>query len=134
VIIAFVAAWLTARPLIGATGALAAILIIDGMHYFSFSAAKFNHNVSELPFWALAGFAFYAGLWHGRLRHWVLLGLAFGLAWWAKYFMVILAAPLGHSAPVIEICVAQTRPQIAMLRQHTSASFKRVLQMILPNR
>ena len=94
VIVAFVAVWLTARPLIGATGALAAILIIDGMHYFNFSAAKFNHNVSELPFWALAGFAFYAGLRHGRLRHWVLLGLALGLAWWAKYFMVILAAPL----------------------------------------
>src|SRR5208282_6034309 len=94
VIVAFVAVWLTARPLIGATGALAAILLTDGMHYFNISAAKFNHNVSELPFWALAGFAFYAGLRHGRLRHWILLGLALGLAWWAKYFMVILAAPL----------------------------------------
>ena len=48
----------------------------------------------ELPFWALAGFAFHAGLRHGRLRHWILLGLALGLAWWAKYFVVILAAPL----------------------------------------
>jgi len=85
VIVAFVAVWLTARPLIGATGALAAILLTDGMHYFNISAAKFNHNVSELPFWALAGFAFYAGLRHGRLRHWMLLGLALGLAWWAKY-------------------------------------------------
>ena len=94
VIVAFVAVWLTARPLVGSTGALAAILIIDGMHYFNFSAAKFNHNVSELPFWALAGFAFHAGLRHGRLRHWILLGLALGLAWWAKYFVVILAAPL----------------------------------------
>ena len=94
VIAAFVVVWLMARPLIGATGALAAILIIDGMHYFNFSAAKFNHNVSELPFWALAGFAFHAGLRHGRLRHWILLGLALGLAWWAKYFVVILAAPL----------------------------------------
>ena len=94
VIVAFVAVWLTARPLVGSTGALAAILIIDGMHYFNFSAAKFNHNVSELPFWALAGFAFCAGLRHGRLRHWILLGIALGLAWWAKYFVVILAAPL----------------------------------------
>ena len=94
VIIAFVAVWLTARPLVGAVGALAAILIIDGMHYFSSSAAKFNHNVIELPFWALAGFAFYAALRQGKLRYWVLLGAALGLAWWAKYFVVILAAPL----------------------------------------
>ena len=58
VIIAFVAVWKTARPLVGATGALAAILIIDGMHYFTASATKLNHNVVELPLWALAGFAF----------------------------------------------------------------------------
>ncbi len=94
VIIAFVAVWKTARPLVGATGALAAILIIDGMHYFTASATKLNHNVVELPLWALAGFAFYAGLRHGRLRHWALLGVALGLALWAKYFVVILAAPL----------------------------------------
>ena len=75
VIIAFVAVWKTARPLVGATGALAAILIIDGMHYFTASATKFNHNVVELPLWALAGFAFYAALRRGQLA---LLDLARG--------------------------------------------------------
>jgi 4-amino-4-deoxy-L-arabinose transferase-like glycosyltransferase len=94
VIVAFIAVWMTARPVAGALGALAAILIIDGMHYFTLSAAKFNHNVVELPFWAFAGFAFYAGLRHGKLRHWILLGVALGFAWWAKYFVVILAVPL----------------------------------------
>src|ERR1700736_4182676 len=57
VIVAFIAVWMTARPVAGALGALAAILIIDGMHYMTLSAAKFNHNVVELPFWAFAGFA-----------------------------------------------------------------------------
>jgi len=45
VIVAFVAVWLTARPLIGATGALAAILIIDGMHYFR-SVSPGGRNIS----------------------------------------------------------------------------------------
>ncbi len=94
VIVAFIAVWMTARPLVGAVGALVAILIIDGMHYFNFSAVKFNHNVIELPFWALAGFAFHAALRRKKLRYWILLGVALGLAWWAKYFVVILAAPL----------------------------------------
>jgi hypothetical protein len=94
VIVAFIAVWMTARPLVGATGALAALLIIDGLHYFNISAVKFNHNVIEMPLWALAGFAFHAALRGGKLRHWVLLGVALGLAWWAKYFVVILAAPL----------------------------------------
>jgi 4-amino-4-deoxy-L-arabinose transferase-like glycosyltransferase len=94
VILAFIAVWVTARPLVGAAGALAALLIIDGMHYLNISAVKFNHNVIEMPLWALAGFAFQAGLRDGKSRHWVLLGIALGLAWWAKYFVVILAAPL----------------------------------------
>lgn len=94
VVIAFAIVWLTARPLIGTAGAFAAILIIDGMNYFTSSATKFNHNVAELPLWALAGFAFYAALRRDKLRFWILLGIALGLAWWAKYFMVILAAPL----------------------------------------
>src|ERR1700761_4557305 len=34
VVIAFVLVFATARPLVGAIGALAAVLIIDGMHYF----------------------------------------------------------------------------------------------------
>ena len=77
VIIAFVAVWATARPLVGATGALIAVLIIDGMHYFQYTAVKFNHDVIQLPFWALAGYAFHAALKRGRLAHWLLLGFRF---------------------------------------------------------
>src|SRR5215475_12422126 len=94
VVAAFAVVWLTARPLVGAVGALVAILIIDGLHYFQYTAAKFNHDVIQLPLWALAGYAFHAGLRRGRLRDWVLLGLAIGLALWAKYFVVVLAIPL----------------------------------------
>jgi Dolichyl-phosphate-mannose-protein mannosyltransferase len=93
VIVAFVAVWATARPLVGATGALIAVLIIDGMHYFQYTAVKFNHDVIQLPFWALAGYAFHAALKRGRLGHWFLLGFSFGSALWAKYFVVVLAAP-----------------------------------------
>jgi 4-amino-4-deoxy-L-arabinose transferase-like glycosyltransferase len=93
VIVAFAAVWATARPLVGAAGALVAVLIIDGMHYFQYTAVKFNHDVIQLPFWALAGFAFHAALKRGRLAHWLILGFAFGGALWAKYFVVVLAAP-----------------------------------------
>ena len=65
---AFAVVWLTARPLVGPVGALVAILILDGLHYFHFTAAKFNHDVIQLPLWALAGYAFHAALRHGRVR------------------------------------------------------------------
>ncbi len=93
VIVAFTAVWLTALPLVGARRALIAILIIDGLHYFQSTAVKFNHDVIQLPLWGLAGYALHAGLRHDRLRHWVLLGLAVGLALWAKYFVAMLALP-----------------------------------------
>jgi len=93
VLIAFALVFAVARPLAGATGALVAVLIIDGMHYFQYTAVKFNHDVVQLPFWALAGYAFHAALKRGRTGSWVLLGIAFGGALWAKYFVVMLAAP-----------------------------------------
>ena len=61
VVIAFALVFATARPLVGAVGALFAVLIIDGMHYFQYTAVKFNHDVIQLPFWALAGYALSCG-------------------------------------------------------------------------
>src|SRR5690242_20797343 len=86
--------WLTARPLVGPVGALVAVLIVDGLHYLNYTAAKFNHDVVQLPFWALAGFAFHRALRGGWIGHWLLLGLAIGMSLWAKYFVVVLAIPL----------------------------------------
>src|SRR5262245_38056314 len=85
---------LTATPLAGQRGALVAVLIVDGLHFLNFTAAKFNHDVVQLPLWALAGFAFHRALRGGWIGHWLLFGLATGMALWAKYFVVVLAAPL----------------------------------------
>src|SRR5262249_59831430 len=82
------------RNLAAAPAALVAVLILDGLHYSHFTAAKFNHDVIQLPLWAFAGYAFHAGLRRGRMVHWLLLGVTVGLALWAKYFVVVLAAPL----------------------------------------
>src|SRR5262247_1037763 len=86
--------WVTARPLVGPLGALVAVLIIDGLHYLNYTSAKFNHDVIQLPLWALAGFAFHRALRGGWFGHWLLLGVAIGMALWAKYFVVVLVAPL----------------------------------------
>jgi len=93
VVVAFALVFALARPLVGATGALIAVLITDGQHYFQYTAVKFNHDVIQLPFWALAGYAFHAALRRGGLGNWCLLGLAMGGALWAKYFVVVLAVP-----------------------------------------
>lgn len=95
VMAALLLVWITARPLVGPVGALVAVLIVDGLHYFNYTAPKFNHDVVQLPFWALAGYAFWSGLRRGAIADWIALGLAIGGALWAKYFVIVLAAPLG---------------------------------------
>ncbi len=94
VLAAFALVWVMSRQLVGAVGALVAVLFIDGLHYFTFTAPKFNHDVIQLPFWALTGFAYWAALRHGRTLHWLLLGLGVGMGLWAKYFFVVQVAPL----------------------------------------
>src|SRR5215472_3532858 len=93
VLVAIALVFALARPLVGTTGALLAILIADGLHYFQYTAVKFNHDVIQLPFWALAGYAFHAALRRNGLGAWGLLGFAMGGALWAKYFVIVLAAP-----------------------------------------
>ena len=83
-----------ARPLVGTLGALTAVFIIDGLHYLNYTSAKFNHDVVQLPFWAMAGFAFHRALRGRQTMDWLLLGLAVGLSLWAKYFVAVLAIPL----------------------------------------
>ena len=94
VLAALAVVFMAARPLVGGLGALVAVLIVDGLHYLNYTAAKFNHDVVQLPFWALAGFAFHRALRGRQMADWLLLGLAVGLSLWAKYFVVVLAAPL----------------------------------------
>jgi 4-amino-4-deoxy-L-arabinose transferase-like glycosyltransferase len=93
VLIAFALVFALSRRLVGAVGALVGILIIDGLHYFQYTAVKFNHDVIQLPFWALAGYAFHAALRRSGLGSWTLLGFAIGGAVWAKYFVIVLALP-----------------------------------------
>jgi Dolichyl-phosphate-mannose-protein mannosyltransferase len=94
VVVAFAFVFLAARPLVGGVGALVTVLIVDGLHYVNYTAAKFNHDVIQLPFWALAGFAWHRALRERQLADWLLLGLAIGMSLWAKYFVVVLVAPM----------------------------------------
>jgi 4-amino-4-deoxy-L-arabinose transferase-like glycosyltransferase len=139
IIITFALVFATARPLLGATGALLAVLIIDGLHYFQYTAAKFNHDVIQLPFWALAGYAFHAALKRKFLTDWLLLGLAVGGALWAKYFVALLVVPyalfllfdrdarraLATPGPYLALVVAAIviTPNLVWLFQHDFSTF-----------
>jgi hypothetical protein len=142
--------WLTATPLAGQRGALVAVLIVDGLHYLNYTSAKFNHDVIQLPLWALAGFAFHRALRGGWFGHWLLLGVAIGMALWAKYFVVVLVAPLAlfvffdrearktlaTPGPYVAAIAAliTTAPHIVWLVQNDFLSFAYAEHRALPSR
>jgi 4-amino-4-deoxy-L-arabinose transferase-like glycosyltransferase len=116
VLAALAVVFLAARPLVGGVGALVSVLILDGLHYLNYTSAKFNHDVGQLPLWALAGYALHRALRGGRRADWLLLGLAIGMSLWAKYFVVVLAAPMVAFALVdrdARKCLATPGPYIA---------------------
>ncbi|MEI9805950.1 MAG: glycosyltransferase family 39 protein [Pseudolabrys sp.] len=84
-----------ARPIAGVLGALVAVLILDGLHYLNYTSAKFNHDVIQLPFGRWPGSPSIARCAAAIGGNWLLLGLAVGLSFWAKYFVAVLAVPLG---------------------------------------
>src|SRR6202158_3328835 len=150
VLAALAIVWLAARPLAGPLGALVAVLIVDGLHYLNYTSAKFNHDVIQLPFWALAGFAFQRALRGRQTTDWLLLRLAVGLSLWAKYFIAVLAIPLvlfvlidrdarktlGTPGPYIAIAAAliTMAPHLVWLVQNDFLPFAYAEHRALPSR
>ena len=94
-VIALYALWRLAVQVTTAQTALIAVLALEGLHFFNFTAVKFNHDVLQLPFWALTGWFVYRAITGQRPADWLLSGLWLAGAFWTKYSVLVLAVPIG---------------------------------------
>ncbi|HEY7300083.1 MAG TPA: glycosyltransferase family 39 protein [Xanthobacteraceae bacterium] len=94
-IICLYGVWLLAREVVDEITALIAVVVLEGIHFYNFSAVKFAHDQIQLPFWAFTGLFFYHAVKYGRLLNWVLSGIFLAGAFWSKYAAFVLAATLG---------------------------------------
>jgi 4-amino-4-deoxy-L-arabinose transferase-like glycosyltransferase len=83
------------RDLMDARRALIGAALLTGVYFFSWPTPEFNHNVLQMPFWALIAWALWRASTHGGLFWWALLGLAAGFSMWAKYSSAILLIAAG---------------------------------------
>lgn len=83
------------RELMDSRGALAGTLLLAGVYFFSWPTPEFNHNVAQMPLWALTVLLLWRATSQGKLRHWLLLGFVAGLGMWAKYSFAILLVIAG---------------------------------------
>lgn len=88
--ITFWAVFALGRELMDAQRALAGTLLLTGVYFFSWVTPEFNHNVAQMPLWALVMLFLWRATTAGKLLDWILLGLFGGLSLWAKYSSAIL--------------------------------------------
>lgn len=86
--------WRTGCRLMSRDRALLGALLTMGVAYYTRPALEFNHNIAQMPLWAATGYCLLAALQDGRMRHWVLLGVAAGLGLLTKYSVGLLLATL----------------------------------------
>jgi 4-amino-4-deoxy-L-arabinose transferase-like glycosyltransferase len=79
----------------GSQLALAGVLLLTGVYYYSLSTPEFNHNVAQMPFYAAVILALWRAVTRGGLIWWALLGLASAFGIQAKYSFGVLLAVAG---------------------------------------
>src|SRR5580704_10407119 len=87
--------WLLGRNVVGPFAALLAVLPLEGIHFYNFSAVKFAHDQMQLPFWAFTALFFHRAIIKGNMKYWLLAGALLAGAFWSKYAAFALAASLG---------------------------------------
>ena len=90
--VTFWAVFALGREVMDARRALAGVLMLTGVYFFSWVTPEFNHNVLQMPLWALTVLMLWRASARGRTIDWLLLGVLAGLGVWAKYSQLILLA------------------------------------------
>ena len=94
IVIAFWVIWRLGRKELGDVAALLAVLLTSLIYFYNFPTPEFNHNVLQIPVWALMGLVAWWAFTGDRLRDWLLLGLLVGLAVYVKYSMAVFVIVL----------------------------------------
>lgn len=139
IVVTFAAVYALGRDLMDSRRALIGTALLTGVYFFSWPSPEFNHNVAQMPFWALTALALWKATTRGGLGWWITLGLVAGLSLWAKYSSAILLLMAGvwmlydaqarrkilTPGPWITaiVCAAVFAPQVLWLFEHDFQPF-----------
>lgn len=94
VFISFWAVFKLGKKILSPMYALIAVLLLEGVQYYTIAAVDLNDNVLEIGLWAISILYYYTAVKDQRIGHWVLCGLFLSLAFMAKYYTVMLLAAM----------------------------------------
>lgn len=85
VLIGFIYIYRLARGFLSKDRAIFAVMLLEGVIYYGFSAIEYNVNVVSLALWPMCVFYFYKALKQNAFKDWGLTGLFAGLNLFNKY-------------------------------------------------
>lgn len=94
VILTFWAVWKFSLKLLTPLQALASILCLEGIYFYTFPSIQFNPDILMLPLWALLILKLYETLEKESLTGWISIGILAGLSVLAKYESFVLLIPI----------------------------------------
>ncbi|NRP27578.1 hypothetical protein XMD420_001182 [Marinobacterium sp. xm-d-420] len=107
IVVAYIAIYLLGKEFIGKHRALVATLLTSSIFYYHWPTPEFNHNVLQMPLWAMATLFAWRAVSTKAVVYWLALGLAAGAMVWTKYsagilllwvFIWLLVTPSGRSS------------------------------------
>ena len=90
IVVTYICTFKTARFYLPPEKAVLAVVMLTGIYYFSWPTPEFNHNVAQMPVWALIIFLFHKVILDQDQRAWLPIGGAIGLGILIKYSSLIL--------------------------------------------
>lgn len=111
VAICFWCVWRIGKNMLTPVYALVALMILEGVQYYTFHAIDFNDNTLELALWALTSYFFYFALRTPTYRNWIFTGVFAALGLMAKYYTATLIMAMA----LLLLCRADNRKQLATL-------------------
>ena len=94
IVIAFWAIWRLGCLVISAQAAALSVFLTSLIYFYNFPTPEFNHNILQIPVWALMVLVGWHALQSDRLWQWLLLGFQTGISLYIKYSMAILVFAL----------------------------------------
>ena len=85
IVLAYLAIYSFSKEFLGHTKALVATALTSSILYYHWPTPEFNHNVLQIPLWALTSLAAWRAVTRNSILYWIILGITAGLLVWTKY-------------------------------------------------
>lgn len=92
IVSAYLAIYSFSKEFLGHTKALVATALTSTILYYHWPTPEFNHNVLQIPLWAIASLSAWRAVTRKELKYWIILGVTAGLLVWTKYSSGLLLA------------------------------------------